>query len=207
MPATPQSYLWYFGCGLVGILTATAFVYITQYYTEYKYRPVKSIAEASQTGPATNVIAGISVGLECTAIPVIVICAATLASYWMGNRAIQGGGLFGTAVATMGMLATAAFILAMDTFGPITDNAGGIIEMSDQPKEIRDRTDKLDAVGNTTKALTKGYAIGSAALAAFLLFSAYIEEVNIFGKTSGFHMNGVDLSKPAIFVADRKSVV
>jgi K(+)-stimulated pyrophosphate-energized sodium pump len=194
---SPDSWLWFFGCGLVGIATATAFVYITQYYTEYKYRPVKSIAEASQTGPATNIIAGISVGLECTAIPVIVIGAATLTSFWMGGRAIQGGGLFGTAVATMGMLSTAAFILAMDTFGPITDNAGGIIEMSDQPKEIRDRTDKLDAVGNTTKALTKGYAIGSAALAAFLLFSAYITEIASFGHK----IESVNLAEPHIFVA------
>ncbi len=200
---SPDSWLWFLGCGLVGIATATAFVYITQYYTEYKYRPVKSIAEASLTGPATNIIAGLAVGFECTALPVLVIGAATLASYWMGGRAIQDGGLFGTAVATMGMLSTAAFILAMDTFGPITDNAGGIIEMSDQPKEIRDRTDKLDAVGNTTKALTKGYAIGSAALAAFLLFSAYITEINIYGKgmTPVYKLESVNLAEPHIFIA------
>ncbi len=197
----PSSANWFFGCGLVGIATALLFVYITQYYTEYKYRPVKSIAEASQTGPATNVIAGVAVGMESTFFPVVVIGAATLLSYWMGGRAVQGGGLFGTAVATMGMLATAAYILAMDTFGPITDNAGGIIEMSHQPDEIRNRTDRLDAVGNTTKALTKGYAIGSAALAAFLLFSAYIEEVNIFGRSKGFELHHVDLAKPAVFVA------
>ncbi len=200
-PAAPTAHWWFFSCGVVGMATALLFVYITQYYTEYKYRPVKSIAEASQTGPATNVIAGIAVGLESTFAPVIVIGSATLLSYWLGEKAITGGGLFGTAVATMGMLATAAYILAMDTFGPITDNAGGIIEMSHQPEEIRQRTDRLDAVGNTTKALTKGYAIGSAALAAFLLFSAYIEEVNIFGKSTGFSLNGVNLAKPAVFVA------
>ena len=142
-----------------------AFVYITQYYTEYRYRPVQSIAEASKTGPATNIIAGIGVGLECTWMPVLVMGAAPARLLLPGRdqRPARTPGLFGTAVATMGMLATAAFILAMDTFGPITDNAGGIVEMSEQPEEIRKKTDRLDAVGNTTKALTKGYAIGSAA--------------------------------------------
>src|SRR5262244_2973386 len=176
-PTHPDAWWKYFLCGLIGVLTSVAFVYITQYYTEYKYRPVREIAEASQTGPATNVIVGISVGFECTLAPVIAISAAILASYKIGSAALPGGGLFGTAVATMGMLGTAAYILAMDTFGPITDNAGGIVEMSQQPDEIRVKTDRLDAVGNTTKALTKGYAIGSAALAAFLLFSAYLDEV------------------------------
>jgi len=173
-----NAWLYYFACGIIGLLTSVAFVFITQYYTEYKYRPVKSIAEASQTGPATNIIAGIAVGFECTALPVIVISIAIVASYYLGGKVgLPGSGLFGTAVATMGMLGTAAYILAMDTFGPITDNAGGIVEMSNQPDEIRTKTDRLDAVGNTTKALTKGYAIGSAALAAFLLFSAYLDEV------------------------------
>jgi len=196
-PLAPDAWKYYSLCGLIGILTAEAFVYITQYYTEYKYRPVQEIAQASETGPATNIIAGISVGLESTAVPVLVIGAAILASYKLGIMALgQHGGLFGTAVATMGMLSTAAYILAMDTFGPITDNAGGIVEMSKQPEEIRKKTDRLDAVGNTTKALTKGYAIGSAALAAFLLFSAYLDEV--------FHYThqhiAVDISKPEVFV-------
>src|SRR6185369_66358 len=174
----PNAWLYFFACGLIGVVTSIAFVYITQYYTEYKYRPVKSIAEASQTGPATNIIAGIAVGFECTALPVLVISAAIISSYYLGaNCGLTSAGLFGTAVATMGMLGTAAYILAMDTFGPITDNAGGIVEMSRQPEEIRVKTDRLDAVGNTTKALTKGYAVGSAALAAFLLFSAYLDEV------------------------------
>jgi K(+)-stimulated pyrophosphate-energized sodium pump len=176
---------WFFGAGLVGIATSFLFVYITQYYTEYRFRPVQSIAKASLTGPATNIIAGLAVGLETPALPVIVISAALMLSYWFGIRALDGvndigeyaKGIYGTAIATMGMLSTAAYILAMDTFGPITDNAGGIIEMSHQPDEIRMKTDRLDAVGNTTKALTKGYAIGSAALAAFLLFSAYLDEV------------------------------
>ncbi|MEK7384132.1 MAG: sodium-translocating pyrophosphatase, partial [Elusimicrobiota bacterium] len=197
----PNAWLYYTVCGFIGILTAQAFVYITQYYTEYKYRPVLSIAEASKTGPATNIISGIAVGLECTAVPILVIGAAILSSYKLGVMALGPdagvtGGLFGTAVATMGMLGTAAYILAMDTFGPITDNAGGIVEMSHQPEEIRKKTDRLDAVGNTTKALTKGYAIGSAALAAFLLFSAYLDEIYNYTGTR----IGVDLSKPEVFI-------
>jgi len=196
-PGAASAWLYFFFCGVIGIATAQAFVYITQYYTEYKYRPVKSIAEASQTGPATNIITGISVGLECTAIPVFVISAAIIGSYYLGNMSgVPHAGLFGTAVATMGMLGTAAYILAMDTFGPITDNAGGIVEMSRQPEEVRRKTDRLDAVGNTTKALTKGYAIGSAALAAFLLFSAYLDEVAHYG----LELTAVNIAKPEVFV-------
>jgi len=141
--------------------------------------------------------------MESTALPVIVIGVAIIAAYTLGKSSgvvidnPLGAGLFGTAVATMGMLGTAAYILAMDTFGPIADNAGGIIEMSQQPEEIRRKTDRLDAVGNTTKALTKGYAIGSAALAAFLLFAAYMDEVRAYH----FQLNAVDISKPEVFVA------
>ncbi|MGH9658609.1 MAG: sodium-translocating pyrophosphatase [Bryobacteraceae bacterium] len=180
-----QGNLMLFYAGVVGILTSFLFVYITQYYTEYRYRPVRMIAESCKTGPATTIITGFAIGLECVALPVLVISAAILISYYLGMNAglagvsQQAAGLYGTAIATMGMLSTAAYILAMDTFGPITDNAGGIVEMSRQPEEIRHRTDRLDSVGNTTKALTKGYAIGSAALAAFLLFSAYIDEVKL----------------------------
>ncbi len=199
----PYAWLNFWLCGLIGLATAMAFVYITQYYTEYKYRPVRAIADASQTGPATNIIAGMAVGMESTALPVIVIAVAIIASYALGRSSgvtipgnPLGAGLFGTAVATMGMLGTAAYILAMDTFGPIADNAGGIIEMSQQPDEIRQKTDRLDAVGNTTKALTKGYAIGSAALAAFLLFAAYLDEVRAYGT----HLTAVDISKPQVFV-------
>jgi K(+)-stimulated pyrophosphate-energized sodium pump len=195
-PMAPDGWFRFFLCGVIGIGTAQAFVYITQYYTEYKYRPVKEIADASLTGPATNIIAGIAVGLECVLAPVLVVSAAIIGSYFLGNSAVDGGGLFGTAVATMGMLGTAAYILAMDTFGPITDNAGGIVEMSHQPDEIRQRTDRLDSVGNTTKALTKGYAVGSAALAAFLLFSAYLDEVHHYGA----RFVGVNLAKPEVFV-------
>ncbi len=190
--------VYFFYAGLVGIVVSILFVYITQYYTEYKYRPVKEIAEASETGPATNVIAGLAVGLESTAAPVIVISAALILSYKLGVWSnVPHGGLYGTAIATMGMLSTAAYILAMDTFGPITDNAGGIVEMSNSPKEIRVVTDKLDAVGNTTKALTKGYAIGSAALAAFLLFSAYMDEV---AKLTGAAFDVINLSRIEVFV-------
>ncbi len=180
-----QGWLWFFVAGLIGLLTSLAFVYITMYYTEARWRPVKTIAEASRTGTATNIISGIAVAFENTAAPVIVIGIALIAAFWTGTHLVgiipeltaREGGVYGTAVATMGMLMTAAYILAMDTFGPIVDNAGGIVEMSDAPPEVRAGTDALDAAGNTTKALTKGYAIGSAALAAFLLFSAYLDKV------------------------------
>jgi K(+)-stimulated pyrophosphate-energized sodium pump len=197
VPERSGVWIRFFFCGIVGIATAQAFVYITQYYTEYRYRPVREIAESCQTGAATNIITGMAVALECTAVPTLVISLAILSSYAIGNSTgIAGAGLFGTAVATMGMLSTAAYILAMDTFGPITDNAGGIVEMSHQPDDVRRKTDRLDAVGNTTKALTKGYAIGSAALAAFLLFSAYLDEVRNYG----FPITTVDIAKPDIFV-------
>jgi K(+)-stimulated pyrophosphate-energized sodium pump len=194
----PDYYFNFFLCGVVGILTSIAFVFITQYYTDSRYRPVLSIAEASQTGPATNIIAGLAVGMESTGFPIFVIAIAIISAYLLGEHSgLQHAGLFGTAVATMGMLGTAAYILAMDTFGPITDNAGGIVEMSQQPKEVRDKTDRLDSVGNTTKALTKGYAVGSAALAAFLLFGAYIDEVrNYMPSFQGV----INLDKPEVFV-------
>jgi K(+)-stimulated pyrophosphate-energized sodium pump len=203
--AAPTAWLNFFWCAMIGLATAFAFVYITQYYTEYRYRPVKSIADASQTGAATNIIAGLAVGMESTVLPVITVAVAIVGSYYLGlNSGLTDpstgqpvGGLFGTAVATMGMLGTAGYILAMDVFGPITDNAGGIVEMSEQPESIREKTDRLDAVGNTTKALTKGYAIGSAALAAFLLFSAYLDEVRIL---TGTELT-VNLAKPQVFVA------
>jgi K(+)-stimulated pyrophosphate-energized sodium pump len=189
--------IWFGLAGLVGIATSIGFVYITQYYTAGSYRPVREIADAARTGPATTIISGIAIGFETTFLPTIVISIALGLSYFLGTQGnplgvgnaaeITAGvfkinpeiasGVFGTAVATMGMLMSCAYILAMDTFGPITDNAGGIAEMSHQPEETRRITDGLDAVGNTTKALTKGYAVGSAALAAFLLFSAYLDKV------------------------------
>jgi K(+)-stimulated pyrophosphate-energized sodium pump len=181
-----QGRWWLLGCGICGIITSFLFVRITEYYTETRFRPVQSIAKASLTGPATNIISGLAVGMETPAVPVLVISAALLLSYYFGTLGLEdvttisnySKGIYGTAIATMGMLSSAAYILAMDTFGPITDNAGGIIEMSNQPESVREKTDKLDAAGNTTKALTKGYAIGSASLAAFLLFSAYLETIH-----------------------------
>jgi K(+)-stimulated pyrophosphate-energized sodium pump len=178
-----DDWYWFFGCGIVGIVTGIAFVYITQYYTAGSWRPVREIAEASRTGPATNAIIGTAVGFETTAATAIAIGAALVGSFLLGSNADVSGvpgfttGIFGTAVATMGMLMSAAYILAMDTFGPITDNAGGIAEFSGAPARAREITDSLDAVGNTTKALTKGYAVASAGLAAFLLFSAYLDKV------------------------------
>jgi len=200
----PDAWWHFFLCGIVGLLMSIAFLLITQYYTEYAYRPVKAIAEASQTGPATNIIQGLAVGMEATVLPVLAIAIAVVVSYYLGrssgltNDAGEPiGGLYGTAIATVGMLGTAGYVLAMDTFGPITDNAGGIIEMSQQPESVRAITDRLDAVGNTTKALTKGYAIGSASLAAFLLFSAYLDEVfNYTGRRIQ-----VNIARPELFVA------
>ena len=195
------TWIWFFGAGVVGLATSIAFVYITQYYTAGTFRPVKEIAEASKTGPATNIISGIAVGYETTFVTAITIGIALLLSHWLGEQAglvsVDGrnvGGIFGTAVATMGMLMTTAYILAMDTFGPITDNAGGIAEFSHAEAHAREITDRLDAVGNTTKALTKGYAIASASLAAFLLFSAYIDKVNlILGRQIEAGVPGVEL--------------
>jgi K(+)-stimulated pyrophosphate-energized sodium pump len=194
----PSYYFNFFLCGLVGVLTSIAFVILTIYYTDYRYRPVQSIAKASLTGPATNIITGVAVGMESTGFPVLVIATAIIGAFFLGETSgLKHAGLFGTAVATMGMLASAAYILAMDTFGPITDNAGGIIEMSHQPDAIRQRTDRLDSVGNTTKALTKGYAVGSAALAAFLLFSAYMDEVKVYMPS---FQGMISLNKPEVFV-------
>lgn len=198
---------WQFAvCGVIGIVTSIAFLFITQYYTGGTYRPVREIAEQSRRGVATNIISGLSFGMETTGMPAIVISAALLVSYSLGNSvdfptdAAVSGGIFGTAVATMGMLMSAAYILAMDTFGPITDNAGGIVEMSNQPESVRDITDALDSVGNTTKALTKGYAVGTAALAAFLLFSAFLEEVNRFKGVGNEVARVVNVAEPKVFV-------
>ena len=193
----------FFACGAIGLAASLAFVWITLHYTESDRRPVQRIAEASESGPATNVISGVAVGFESTVLPILVVAAAILGAYKLGDMSsLTHGGLFGTAVAVMGMLGTAGYVLAMDTFGPITDNAGGIVEMSIGHLEpsVRERTDQLDAAGNTTKALTKGYAVGSAALAAFLLFSAVIDEVNNYARPSGRILSSINLNKPAVFV-------
>jgi K(+)-stimulated pyrophosphate-energized sodium pump len=202
-------WVWFFFAGIVGLATSIAFVYITQYYTAGTFRPVREIAEASRTGPATNIISGTAVGYETTLVTAVSIGIALIASHWLGSQAnlfnaegVNVGGIFGTAVATMGMLMTTAYILAMDTFGPITDNAGGVAEFSRAEAHTREITDRLDAVGNTTKALTKGYAIASASLAAFLLFSAYIDKVNLIQRNRGGDpLDAVNLADVNVFVA------
>jgi K(+)-stimulated pyrophosphate-energized sodium pump len=212
-----MDYAWLIGAGAIGILTSVAVVYFTIYYTEPGHGPVDGIAEASKTGPATNIVAGTAVGFETTVATGAAIGIALLLSYWMGDNAIShaisvgaiepgiSGGTFGTAVATMGMLMTCPFILTMDTFGPITDNANGVIEMAGVGGEARGITDRLDAVGNTTKALTKGYAMVSAGLAAFLLFQAYLERVALLRDISLF--DTVNLAHVDVFVAALISVM